>query len=86
MCPQAEAGFLLWHHALQGPEQCEQLLGAGLLLACLPLLDLPGASPVERRCAAGARAAGPRLEPRWPPGPAAAAKVVAGAAGDVTCC
>lgn len=50
---QHEAAFLLWHHALQGEEECEALLSAGLLPACLPLLEPQEVPLAEKRCAAG---------------------------------
>ncbi|KAL6762640.1 hypothetical protein V8C86DRAFT_577455 [Haematococcus lacustris] len=52
---QQEAGFLLWHHALGGPEVQEELVGAGVVAACLSVLSpgsLDAAAP-EQTCAAG---------------------------------
>jgi hypothetical protein len=65
---QAEAGVLLWHHALQGADKCEQLAGAGLLQVCLALLDPPSALPAAAKlCAAGARVRGRRRLPAMQP-------------------
>ncbi|GIL44940.1 hypothetical protein Vafri_2387 [Volvox africanus] len=53
-CPmsQQEAGFLLWHHALEG-DDIGGLMSAGLLTACVANLDSPELLPADKACSAG---------------------------------
>ncbi|GLI64909.1 hypothetical protein VaNZ11_008302 [Volvox africanus] len=47
-----EAGFLLWHHALEG-DDIVGLMSAGLLTACVANLDGPDLLPADKACSAG---------------------------------
>ncbi|KAK9804321.1 hypothetical protein WJX72_006505 [[Myrmecia] bisecta] len=48
-----EAGFLLWFHALQGPETRQEVAAAGAVSACLTVLDHSETTAAERNCAVG---------------------------------
>lgn len=47
-----EAGFLLWHHALDG-DSVSELVGGGVISACVSLLEVPTVPCTDKACCAG---------------------------------